>query len=494
MEDPRYGSGDEVGLTESSDDELRDLVKEYESRARDLMKKKEQKRKEKVQAASSQPQISRSRSPSPVRRVKRDVSNPELTLKAHEEKAVNTIRQKAQQADYLNKFTNKFINVLKVSQKREIDYSEKVFEFENIPKQITKECDEKDPVSRFYLLKRFYTVEEINELFINKKVLLIDQLFAKIFPPLFSEPNYANWILTGIILYKSETKYASDSKKSKYIKLQVGNFMHSVDVMLFGDAYTRYWKLRVGDVIAILNPKVNPFRMSLTASTVSNRINTSQNPKGFNLKLDDNSQCIVEIGRSRDIGFCKSVKKSGQSCNTPINIKKSEYCNFHLELAMRKASSQRMSLNGSVSLKAQTSSDGRTTAMYMAEGRMSLKTSRISTDYSNYRPTQTAAEKLYYSGSSFFNDEYTNPKILENITEKRRKLKEENKDHKLELQLSKLKSQASLSKLGLFNDDISKKASSDLANKLLGVAFNNKAIDQIGFNSAYDFEANSSKC
>lgn len=296
---------------------------------------------------------------------------------------------------------------------------------------------------------------------------------------MFSEPQYPNWILIGIILHKSETKFTNDKKKSRYLKLSIGNFNNlSLDLLLFNDAYTKYWKSRVGDVIAILNPTIKPYRISLTSNNSAERAQ-NLNPRGFNLALDDSSDCLLEIGTARDFGFCKSIKKDGHRCLTPVNTKKFEYCNFHQELAIRKTGSKRMELSGSITMKSPSRLDGSKKAMYLNRNGNNNNNvgGHMITDYSQYKaPT----ENLYYSGHSFFKDEYTNPKMLENLGEKRRKLKDKREDHELQKKLNNIKSQASLRSLGLSNSrpkEINKQP-------IEKIAFNQSIVKQIGFNPA----------
>ncbi|CAK7893509.1 minichromosome maintenance protein 10 [[Candida] anglica] len=490
LEDPRDDVVNQTVLTESSGDELADLAKEYEAKARRIMERKRlAKENKKLNEEKLQAQVTRSRSPSPIR--KRTLPSGTLNAgvtKSQEDITEQRIQQQVEiiqrkremmKTTHKSAFAKTFQTTSKLPKTQDL-VTDKVFSFKDIPKPIDLTVDEKDPYTQLNLRKRYYTSEQLQTLLGHVKILVIEKFFAKVHAPLFHEPEYPNWAISGIVLSKSETKYTSD-KKQKYMKLSVGDFHLSVDIMLFGDAYLKYWKVRVGDVVCILNPTIKPFRLALTTNgSSSSQQQQNSSPRGFNLVLDDDSECILEIGAARDLGYCKSIKRDGHRCSTPVNMTKSDYCNFHQELAIRKSGNKRMELNGSVTLKSPTRRDGSKQAMYVGRtgNNLSKSSTHITTDYTNYKP-QTS--NLYYAndtGKAFFRDEYSNPKILENLSEKRRKLKDAKEDANLQRKLESIKSQSSLKTLGLSKGMTSPVAKSDK------VAFNPNLLNKIGFNPA----------
>ncbi|CAH2351029.1 minichromosome maintenance protein 10 [[Candida] railenensis] len=530
-DDPRDVK-EETILTESSDDELIDLQKEYEAKLQRLKEKKklekERKRNRQNDSGDGTVEISRSRSPSPTpgsRNTSRlgiwkkneetftvDKVNPNIATK---EGAVETrsgitngtrsgssgsganfgngLRSTSSSGSKSSSFASSFQSTSKAV--KSVDPIDREFSFNDIPEQRNIPVEEdsresRDLHSSVTLRKRYYTPGEVDKLFSDKKILTIEKFFAKVYPPLFTEPQYPNWVLVGTLLSKGETKFTNDSKKSKYMKLSIGNFNNiSVDILLFKEAYEKYWKLRVGDVIGILNPTIKPFRMSLNGSAGNTNTNQEKSPRGFNLVLDDSCDCIIEIGSARYFGFCKSIKKDGHRCSTPVDTKKTEYCNFHQELAIRKTGSKRMELNGSITMKSPSKSDGTRQAVYVGSKQQNNKKSTpfsggIVTDYSQYKSQPDP--NLYYSGKAFFKDEYTNPKMLENLAEKRRKLKDAREDDELIKNLNNIKSAASLRSLGL------SKPSSKTSDSIITssskrnekIAFNPNIVSKIGFNPA----------
>ncbi|GME42007.1 Zinc finger Mcm10/DnaG-type protein [Neofusicoccum parvum] len=113
--------------------------------------------------------------------------------------------------------------------------------------------------------------------------------------------------------------------------LHLTDFKWEVDVFLFGTAFTTFWKLTPGTLIAILNPGIMPPRDKRTGQ--------------FSLKLGSSEDTILEIGSSRDLGFCKSVKKDGQECGTWIDKRKTEFCDFHVYMQVEKSKRGRMEVN-----------------------------------------------------------------------------------------------------------------------------------------------------
>ncbi|KAB2575915.1 DNA replication licensing factor mcm10 [Lasiodiplodia theobromae] len=113
--------------------------------------------------------------------------------------------------------------------------------------------------------------------------------------------------------------------------LHLTDFKWEVDLFLFGTAFTTFWKLTPGTLIAILNPGVFPPRDKRTGQ--------------FSLKLGSSEDTILEIGTARDLGFCKSVKKDGQECGSWVDKRKTEFCEYHVHLQVEKSKRGRMEVN-----------------------------------------------------------------------------------------------------------------------------------------------------
>lgn len=237
------------------------------------------------------------------------------------------------------------------------------FEFVDIPAPLNLDAadSDRDEVSGMRLRKRYIEAKSLRRLVEDKKLLRVEKLLAKVCPPGYNEPAYANWCFVGMILERldpiavkeKEKKAAhqgndnnenqtsatgSNQKQSgsrgKYLKLSVGSFSHSVRVMLFGAAMQRWWKLRVGDVVCILNPTVSRW--------------SHQRKTGFTLALNTAVDAVLEIGQARDVGTCSYDTGAAAPCTTVIDTSQGPFCSFHQDLHFRKYASSRMELNGSV--------------------------------------------------------------------------------------------------------------------------------------------------
>lgn len=183
-----------------------------------------------------------------------------------------------------------------------------------------------------------------------KTPMRIPYLLKTIKGPDFELPDIdGDYVVFGIIASKS---YPRDHKEktmstkdkdlddagfnntSKYMVLTLTDLEWSIDLFLFSTAFPRYYKLTPGTVIAILNPGIMP--------PPPHRIDTNR----FSLTLRSSDDTVLEIGRSRDLGFCKSVKKDGTRCDSWIDNRKTEFCEFHINIQLRKTTAKRMEVNG----------------------------------------------------------------------------------------------------------------------------------------------------
>ena len=108
----------------------------------------------------------------------------------------------------------------------------------------------------------------------------------------------------------------------------------AVDLYIFTTAYTRFWKLVPGTLIAILNPSIMP--------PPPGKGDTGR----FSLALHSGDDTILEIGVSRDLGWCQSVKKDGKSCGTWVDKRHTNYCEWHVDQAVETTRRGRMEVNG----------------------------------------------------------------------------------------------------------------------------------------------------
>lgn len=460
--DPRdevIDSGD--ALTDSSSDELADLQKEFDIRKQKIIEKKLQKKG----AEKNEHEKQILRSPSPSREQPKSASQLDDGIKFSNGLTNFVAKRETKSRSNINRNSNEssslFFSKLHESSKlpkKSIDYEKRIFLFE-IPTMHNLDVNEKEYFSSLYIRKRYIMHEDLTNLFNDKKILRVDKVYAKINPPGFHEPDYANWCVIGIITNKSEpklTKSTNNSKQLKYMKITIGDLNVSVDLMIFGDAFKKFWKLRVGDIIAVLNPNVNPWKPP---------------SNGFNLHINDGVDSILEIGSARDFGYCSMVRKDQTRCTSVINTLKSDLCNYHQEIKYKQSQNKRMELSGSVNLKSPTNKHGHKQSMYLSTN----KNGKISGGYLNFEKINQQTTNYQYEGGKI-GDGFVNPKLMDNILVKRRKHNDSKNNELLEKKLLKLLNNSQFKKLGLIKNPVEQPELS--INKS---AFNSSTLNKIGF-------------
>lgn len=366
-------------------------------------------------------------------------------------------------------FAKKLHEIEKAAKPEIQNYNERIFEFEKIPaKKIIKCSEEKqiDPVSGEVLRRRYLEESVVTRFLSNFKILRATKLLAKVFPPKFEEPRYINWCLAGILMHKSEPKITSNN--SKYMALRVGLFAHTVDVMLFGDAFKKYWKLQCGDVLIFLNPSVK---------AQGNR---------FSLSLRDDLDSIIEIGTLKNYGKCSAMTTQGERCKFIVDVLKNELCSYHEESKFKQRS--RMELQGSVKPKAPRDSNGNVKQMYFNQ--TSQKPLFITVESAGIHEK----DMIYAGGEQFDELKYDRP-IVESSAAKALKQKA---NQKLRLQLLMNAAPArlgELQKLGLVSNQPSESGSGcKLALEQLRLqAYNRGFVKGIGYDPVANMMSPSSE-
>ncbi|KAL1958261.1 hypothetical protein VTO42DRAFT_4769 [Malbranchea cinnamomea] len=204
--------------------------------------------------------------------------------------------------------------------------------------------------SGLHLSKRILPHSFLKRTFANATPMRIPDLLRTIKPPSFDPPDTdGDYVVFGIVASKSEPREHKENQKatakekdpyddgtnnaSKYMVLTLTDLKWSIDLFLFDTAFPRYYKLSQGTVIAILNPAVMP--------PPPHKIDTN----AFSLTVSSSDDTILEIGTSSDIGFCKSIRKDGKVCEAWVDARKTEFCDFHVELQLRKTKAQRAGVN-----------------------------------------------------------------------------------------------------------------------------------------------------
>lgn len=213
-----------------------------------------------------------------------------------------------------------------------------------------------EPYSSLHLSKRLLPHDLLTRTLSEKSVTLLPNLLATVKSPDYSLPESLenDYVVFGIIASKSQPLSHKDSRKStaaestsmaeaaesetntkgKYMVLTLTDLKWSIDLYLFTTAYTRFWKLTPGTLIAILNPSIMP--------PPPGKADTGR----FSLVLNSSDDTVLEIGTSRDLSWCKSVRKDGKPCGTWVDKRHTEFCEWHVDRVVEKVRRGRMEVNG----------------------------------------------------------------------------------------------------------------------------------------------------
>lgn len=213
-----------------------------------------------------------------------------------------------------------------------------------------------DPFSRTHLCKRHLPHPFLSTTLGRKHISLIPELLATIKSPDYTLPEALenDFVVFGIIASKSSPlshkkthrsksegttslQEATDSEmntQGKYMVFTLTDLKWSIDFYIFTTAYTRFWKLTPGTLIAILNPSIMP--------PPPGKGDTGR----FSLVLNSGDDTILEIGTSQNLGWCKSIKKDGKPCGSWVDKKHTEYCEWHIDRVVETTRRGRMEVNG----------------------------------------------------------------------------------------------------------------------------------------------------
>ena len=180
----------------------------------------------------------------------------------------------------------------------------------------------------------------------NKTILTIPQLLKTVKAPEFDPPDVENdYVVMGVVASKSSPHTPKNTVRersagnqemdamqtNKFMVIKLTDLKWEVDLFLFDTGFSQFWKLAVGTLIAVLNPDIMPPR---------NRDNGK-----FSLKLTSSDDTVLEVGTARDLDFCHAMRKDGKECGQWIDGRKTEFCDFHIELQVEKSKRGRMEIN-----------------------------------------------------------------------------------------------------------------------------------------------------
>lgn len=344
--------------------------------------------------------------------------------------------------------------------------------------------EELEEYSHLWVKKRYIPKNELNKIIRDIKVLRLSKLFAKVRPPKFVEPQYSNWAVIGIVSKKDDIKFTASDKPQKYFKFTISNFKYNLDTYIFGnDGVEKYYNIRIGDIIAILNPEILPWRPS----------GKEQFIKSFNLRISHGYNCILELAQSRDLGWCPEIiKGQNKPCRTPINISTDRCCEYHREIQFRKTNAKRVDLTGGYALGAPTKSESQPALYKTADSnsrniKPNTKQYRVLPSWSQQNPQfydKYGGKSRYFSNSkaakAFFDERYQNPDMISNLESKRRKIMGEKKDSAMDKQLDRILHKNQESVEGLSNKKTAYKIKENTQNVL-----QSGIIQRLGFDPTH---------
>ncbi|PSR97404.1 hypothetical protein BD289DRAFT_362436 [Coniella lustricola] len=202
-----------------------------------------------------------------------------------------------------------------------------------------------EPYSCFHLSKRILPHQVVARAISGKTTYSLQDLLRQIKAPDWSLPDdVVDSVVFAMVATKSEprnhkSQYDPETGKmkapdrGKYMVLTLVDLQYEIELFLFNSGFERFWKLTTGTVVAILNPDIMP--------PPPGKRDTGR----FSLAINSDCDTILEIGMARDIGYCKSIKADGSLCNTWVNARRTEYCDFHTNSALAKNRGARMEVN-----------------------------------------------------------------------------------------------------------------------------------------------------
>ncbi|KAL1875865.1 hypothetical protein Daus18300_003056 [Diaporthe australafricana] len=203
-----------------------------------------------------------------------------------------------------------------------------------------------DVYSGFHLTKRILPHQVVARAVSGKTTYSIKDLLRQVKAPDWSLPDdVVDSVMFAIVASKSdprhhkpqydaETGKMKQSDRGKYMVITLVDLQYEIELFLFNSGFERFWKLSTGTVVAILNPDIMP--------PPPGRTDTGR----FSLTINSDADTILEIGAARDLGYCKSVKADGKFCNSWVNARRTEHCEFHTNTALNRTRSGRQEVNG----------------------------------------------------------------------------------------------------------------------------------------------------
>lgn len=210
----------------------------------------------------------------------------------------------------------------------------------------TSEAASFESFSGLHLKTRTTQHTDLTRILEGKTTITIPQLLKTVKAPEYDPPDMENdYVVFGVISSKSSPLTPKNSRRDqsvggseadvnqsgKFMVMKLTDLKWELDLFLFDTGFSQFWKLPVGTLVAVLNPDIMPPRNRDTGK--------------FSLKLTSSDDTVLEIGTARDLDFCHAMRKDGKECGQWIDGRKTEFCDFHIELHVEKSKRGRMEVN-----------------------------------------------------------------------------------------------------------------------------------------------------
>ncbi|XP_076763865.1 minichromosome maintenance 10 homolog [Xylocopa sonorina] len=169
-----------------------------------------------------------------------------------------------------------------------------------------------DPFFGFRIVNPTVSSAQLQALMADKMAITMSRIKSH----LNREKMDKDWVIAGVLISKSAPKTSQKGSSYSIWKItDLSEDMNVASLFMFSNAYKALWKTTVGTVISILNPNVLESKDSADLATLS----------------IDNPQRVMILGKSKDMGKCRSKKKNGEPCNSIVNINRCEFCLYHIK-------------------------------------------------------------------------------------------------------------------------------------------------------------------
>ena len=167
-----------------------------------------------------------------------------------------------------------------------------------------------------------------------------------------------DWVTIGVIISKVGPKVGKNGKSYAIWKLSDMKTKNVVTLFLFGEVYTEHWKLTVSTVVGVLNAKIS----------ISDQKSQYSKNEICSLTIDHPGKLLV-MGKAKDIGYCRAVKKDQSICGNLINKADEDYCDYHVRTAYKKFSSKRAEIQTTFSnVEPKQSAFGQSSSTFFSNG------------------------------------------------------------------------------------------------------------------------------